>query len=94
MSIRETINNELSKWMLAPGPDSDIVISSRVRLARNIDGIPFPNRASSEYSQQVFSKLDEALQDHSKFDLKLLDLNKVPDLDKEVMKEKYLISPQ
>ena len=33
-------------WYLQNGKDSDVVISSRVRLARNLDKIPFKTRAS------------------------------------------------
>ncbi len=35
-------------WTRADGPESDIVISTRARLARNLSGIPFPGRASAE----------------------------------------------
>lgn len=35
-------------WIDASGPDSDVVISTRARLARNLDGIPFPQRATRE----------------------------------------------
>ncbi len=35
-------------WIDATGPDSDVVISTRARLARNLDGVPFPLRATRE----------------------------------------------
>ena len=35
-------------WMEVTGPHGDIVITSRVRLARNVDGVPFPGWARKE----------------------------------------------
>lgn len=38
----------MSNWYVQTGKDSDIVISSRIRLARNIKGIPFTTKCKSE----------------------------------------------
>ncbi len=40
-------------WLGEEGPDSDIVVSSRVRLARNLAGVPFVNRASDADRNEV-----------------------------------------
>lgn len=40
-------------WMRSDGPDSDVVVSSRVRLARNIAGVPFVARANKADRQRV-----------------------------------------
>ena len=45
-------NHELS-WLNDSGSDSDVVLSSRVRLARNFRQIPFPNRADFEQLAEV-----------------------------------------
>ena len=37
-----------SEWLKGSGPNSDIVISSRIRLARNLSGISFPHRANKK----------------------------------------------
>ncbi|MCB9840160.1 MAG: protein arginine kinase [Phycisphaeraceae bacterium] len=37
-----------TEWLRAEGPDSDVVLSSRVRLARNLVGFPFVHRCSRE----------------------------------------------
>ena len=39
MSLRSFVNEALSDWMKGSGPDSDIVISSRIRIARNLRGL-------------------------------------------------------
>ena len=43
------LNNMLSRlgeWLRGTGPESDVVVSTRLRLARNLAGMPFANRAS------------------------------------------------
>jgi polar amino acid transport system substrate-binding protein len=45
-------------WMQGNGPDNDIILSSRIRLARNIANIPFPSGLETERAKQVnFSKV-------------------------------------
>lgn len=46
------MNNSLN-WYEKIGADGDVVISSRVRLARNIKGVPFPERCNSEQLAEV-----------------------------------------
>lgn len=85
-----------SEWMKGNGPESDIVISSRVRLARNIRSIPFPilatNQHAGETLERVRAVLDsEELNEISRF--QLIELAELPDLSKRVLVEKHLISP-
>lgn len=85
-----------SEWMKGNGPESDIVISSRVRLARNIQSIPFPilatNQHAGETLERVKAVLDsEELNEISRF--QLIELAELPDLSKRVLVEKHLISP-
>ena len=51
------------KWYEMQGKDKDVVISSRVRLARNIDGYPFPSRLDEKSAQEVISKVRAAFGD-------------------------------
>jgi protein arginine kinase len=41
-------------WFSGRGPEADVVISSRVRLARNLADLPFPGRASLEERSEIF----------------------------------------
>lgn len=84
-----------SEWLKGTGPNSDIVISSRLRLARNLDKVPFPhwaNKKQSEYVQEtvkeVIGKVDY-LKGTSIF--KLADLDSV---DKQFLVERHLISAE
>ena len=44
--------NEEKKWYEKAGKESDVVISTRVRLARNLADMPFPNRMTPDQRQQ------------------------------------------
>jgi protein arginine kinase len=96
MAWEDKIKNTLNKWMKGSGPDSDVLISSRIRLARNIMDLPFPGNASPEDIQGVVEKAKGVLNDEGKnyLGLKLLELETVPVLEREVMVEKHLISPE
>ncbi len=48
-------------WAHGDGVDSEIVVSTRVRLARNLQGYPFPLRASEEDRARVLETVRSAL---------------------------------
>lgn len=47
-------------WITASGPHADIVLSSRVRLARNVSGYPFSPRARDDERLRVLQQVGEA----------------------------------
>jgi protein arginine kinase len=49
------------EWLKGSGPDSDIVISSRVRLARNLARFPFLTRASDAERAEIHEAVRRAL---------------------------------
>jgi protein arginine kinase len=82
-----------SEWLKGTGPNSDIVISSRIRFARNIDKASFPHWASKKQSKQTAESIEEAA---GKIDylkrstvFKLVDLDTV---DKQFLVERHLMS--
>ncbi len=82
--------------MKGEGPDSDVVISSRVRVARNLRHQPFPMLATNEQSAEVLGKLTDVslagrLEPFGSFETVLL--SDISELDKRVLVEKHLISP-
>lgn len=97
-SISDITGNALSRWTEAEGPQADTVISSRLRLARDIAGLPFPHLAPAEQADQVIDlvaaafRSDEAgrlgLGDHV-----LIRLKDIPPVERLVLVEKHLISP-
>ncbi|OLS35020.1 protein arginine kinase [Bacillus sp. MRMR6] len=96
MSLERFINQAMSSWMSEEGPDSDIVLSSRVRLARNFEEYKFPTLFSTEEAQAIILKMEEILE-YSGFKnfgpMELLKIGEVQPLQKRVLVEKHLISP-
>ena len=94
MSLEKFLNNALSSWMNDEGPSSDIVLSSRVRLARNLEGIHFPTVASNEESKEVVELLKNKMESKSVFEqLELITISELKPVEKRVLVEKHLISP-
>lgn len=81
------------RWIAEEGYYSDVVISSRIRLARNLLNLPFPQLMKQEDIDTLFQKISntiEGLQPELEF-WQLKDLNK---LEKRILVEKHLISPE
>ncbi|MCE5200582.1 MAG: ATP--guanido phosphotransferase [Armatimonadota bacterium] len=55
-----TSGKQVPEWVKGDGPDNDIVISTRARLARSLADFPFPSRASGEDLSMVVQKVREA----------------------------------
>ncbi|WP_461611908.1 protein arginine kinase [Cytobacillus kochii] len=96
MSLERFINQAVSSWMSAEGPDSDIVLSSRIRLARNIKQVNFPTIFSHDEAKRVIDII-KARMERSTFDtygdFSLLQMDDLQPLQKRVLMEKHLISP-
>lgn len=85
--------NESSYWMTGQGPDAEIVLSSRMRLARNIKGIPFPNRADSRHKARVFNVIEKAVKNSKYMQGSLvLRFDKMDAIDRQFLVERRLIS--
>lgn len=71
---------------------NDLVLSSRVRLARNIEGLPFPNSMTSAQMEELVQRVDVAINsNHSFLLLRMADL---PQRERRLLVERHLISPQ
>ncbi|OIK12606.1 protein arginine kinase [Bacillus sp. MUM 116] len=96
MPLERFINQALSSWMRQVGPDSDIVLSSRIRLARNFEDYKFPTLFSHEEAKEIIANMEEVLKIESipKFgQMELIKINDLQPLQKLVLVEKHLISP-
>jgi protein arginine kinase len=79
--------------MSADGPHSDVVVSCRVRLARNIAGYPFAARASEAQRHEVMRVARRILLDSSLAeDMQWYDLKQATDQDRRLLVERHLIS--
>ncbi len=57
----DNLTHTSGEWLRGTGPESDIVISSRIRLARNLAAFPFTNRASSYQKAEVEGMLRDRI---------------------------------
>ena len=94
MSFEKFIKQELTGWMVAEGEHADIVLSTRIRLARNLRDHLFPISASQEDANRVSEALNQAvetMQDHHFTGTTMEDLSP---LERQILVEKHLVSPQ
>lgn len=96
MSLERFLKTAVSSWMSEEGPDSDIVLSSRIRLARNFKDYKFPTLFSHEEAKMIIVNMEETIgnSDFQKFgQMELLKIDEMQPLQKRVLVEKHLISP-
>lgn len=77
-------------WYLTDGPESDVVISTRIRFARNIDGINFVNRCDNSDLENVLNIAQEKIANN---ELKFYKLSDMDDITRISLVEKHCISP-
>lgn len=81
------------EWLRGVGPKSDVVISSRIRLARNVVGFPFLTRCSARDRQTLQMRASKAISECSTGSaVEFLDLQPLRDIDRQLLVERHLIS--
>lgn len=81
------------EWLRGSGPESDVVISSRIRLARNLADFPFISRATPGDRAELERSLREkllTLKDH--LVLNYVDVSRLSPIDRQFLVERQLIS--
>ncbi len=90
--INLLLNNKVS-WLADCGPSEDIAISSRIRLARNLAGVPFPPHATATQLKEIINTVETAVGSSNDLPSFLrFNMAETGDLDKMVMFERRLIS--
>ena len=74
----------MSNWYLQNGKESDIVLSSRVRLARNLKQFNFPGNLAEDESLKVLNKIEE-LAPCLGYGLKFLKLENIDDITEAIV---------
>ncbi len=80
-------------WYLQSGNESDVVFSTRIRLARNIKGFSFVNRYTKNDALKIIEIVENIVPSLG-YGLKLLRLKDIDDITKLSLVEKHLISPE
>ena len=86
----------MSKWLDGAGSDSDIVISSRIRLARNIEEVKLPQFMDIAEAKKLTHMVTNAVANGSSTlseEFKLYEIDKISPIDRSVLVEKHLVSP-
>lgn len=92
MAFEEMLTSH-NDWFLCPGPSCGVVVSSRVRLARNLDGKKFPHHASSTEQKEVVAEVEKAIAGLPMAKhLKVVRLNEISSLDRQFLTEHQIIS--
>jgi protein arginine kinase len=85
---------EIAGWLDGSGPETGTVLSSRVRLARNVENISFPHRASPEELSDVLAQVDLAL---TAFDPERVEfpwsfrMTELDEVDRSLLLERHLV---
>src|SRR5438128_12606039 len=89
----ENLTKTRGEWLRGTGPESDIVDSSRIRLARNLAAFPFTNRASAHQKAEIETMLRERI---GKLELdpglSYLNVPALSQLDRQLLVERQLVS--
>ena len=80
-------------WYLQSGSESDVVLSTRVRLARNLKDVPFVGHMSKSDAEAVLEKVKTIVPSLG-YGLKFLRLKDMDNTTKLSLIEKHLISPE
>jgi protein arginine kinase len=88
-----TLLKNPADWMQAGGPHSEIVMTSRIRLARNLRGMPFPGWAQKGDRQLVLESIRPAVDGLSEMKVAFSnELSALTSIQKGVLVERHLIS--
>ncbi len=79
-------------WYLQSGKDSDVIISSRIRLARNISNYPFETKCNISKKEEITNFIEKSISGN-KYGIKLLRLKDMDNITINSLIEKRLISP-
>ena len=89
----EDLARTSGQWLRADGPESDVVISTRIRLARNVAGFPFMSRADEDTRRQLVNSLrTTVVESDIGVETNFVDVAALDDLDAKLLVERQLIS--
>ena len=87
------ISNDINEWFNGSGPLADIVVSSRIRLARNLAGHKFLSHCSNTEKSEILKKLRDVLMSLKLGDkIFYISVDKAPTLSRHFLVERHLIS--
>lgn len=94
--LENLLKEPLTPWLNGSGPEGEIVLTSRIRLARNLKNQPFPGRASDAKLGEIVAELQSVpaeLTADDRHEYDFVELEKLSQLARYVLVEKHIISP-
>lgn len=92
MNINDLLNHT-SEWLKGTGPHSEIVISSRIRLARNLENTPFPHWANKKQGEQTLKIIEDNLASVNLLKNSVIfRMAELDSIDKQFLVERHLMS--
>lgn len=92
MKLDDLIHNT-GQWLKGTGAHSNIVMSSRIRLARNLTKQPFPNKARKKELVEIMAAVQEAIANIEYFKNSIfLKIYELDNIDKQFLIERHLMS--
>ena len=87
------LTSQAGEWLRGSGPMSEVVISSRLRLARNVKGQPFMSLAEPKQRRELEKRVSETILEAELAPQTLyVDLEKASDVDRDLLVERHLVS--
>ena len=87
------ISRDINEWFSGSGPQADIVVSSRIRLARNLAGSKFLGRCSAEEKAEILERLRGVLTSLDLGDETFyISVDEMAELGRNFLVERHLIS--
>ena len=92
----DDLTRTTGEWLRGVGPLADVVISSRIRLARNLSRYPFLSTASVSDKTAIYRAIVDEIPSVSATDDDgfFVDVEQAEELDRQVLVERHLISKQ
>jgi len=89
----QSIDDRGTAWLRTTGEDHEIVLSTRVRLARNLQGFSFSLRAAREDRKRVLERVREVLPSTRLLaEATLWEMSELDPIDRRLLHERHLVS--
>jgi protein arginine kinase len=93
--IHQVVQRPNTYWTSEDAPKSPVVVSSRIRLARNLEHWTMPQFQSEDQSDDVLRLIQDASRQMAREEgLGFYKMDEMDPLDRQVLVEKHLISPE
>lgn len=84
----------MEKWYKVKGAENDVVQSTRIRLARNLEEYPFPIKLSVQEKDKISQRVRDIILADNQYALSYIDMNSLNETQAVSLAERFLISPE